>query len=244
MDNQDPLRKKIRIQGLVNIVIGLVLMITLLTLLLSVRMDLILIFSLALLNIECSIAGIFANRAAIYPSAYTASRYFRIQFAAWIVWITLGGLSLYILLVSVVLKSDNEGAKTAFMIISISVYFLIGVLFYFFTKRARIFMNDCISNYSSLEPNRVPQNAPFAAQVLYPGQSYPGNVGNPQPHPGFNGNSQFYPGPGQNYYAAQPYYGPQSNNPQPLNPPVNNPQPSEIRPFMGQAYDLSSNNSK
>ena len=236
MDSQDSLRRKIRIQGIVNVIIGSLLMVTLLSLILSMPIDIILVLSFTVLAIECTIAGIFANRASAYPSTYSASRYSRIQFISWIIWIILGALSAYILSVSVIFYSDNTGVKAVVVILIITAYVLIGILFYIYCKRAKSFMTESFSRYSNFEPMYVPQSSPVAAQVLYPGQPYPGDIANPQSYP---------VGSGQNYYAAQPVDNPQLiDNPQPANPPVNNPQPNELRSFTGQAYDLSSNNGK
>lgn len=193
MNTTEALSEKVRIQGTINICLGVLLMFAIIIVSIIVEIDLLLTLVQVVLGVECFIAGLIAGRAVKYPSAFTASRYSRIQFINWIIWIVLGGLSAYLEIVITSISKPSSGVVVIVVISALGFYFAGCYIFYRFVLIARLFSASFIGQYQRLNEGA---NREFANQVAYPGQGFPGQVLLP---------GQAYPGnPGQGVYMGQP----------------------------------------
>ena len=176
MDTES-LTKKISHQGGVNIIVGWVMFIAIILVAIIIGISVMLTITQVVLGIECVLTGILARRAVRNPSQYSASRYSRIQFINWIIWIVLGGLSLYLEIVITVL-SEPPAAVTVIVVIFTFCFYIGGCyFFYLFVQNARLYIAS-FGGYQSLNASvggQVPQ--PYTPEVVYPGQAYSGTTG-------------------------------------------------------------------
>ena len=198
MDNES-LSRKISHQGSINIILGWIIFITILVVAIILDLSVFLTITQVVIGVECILTGILARRAVTSPSQYSASRYSRIQFINWIIWMVLGGLSLYLEIVITVI-SNPPAAVTAIVVIIAFCFYIGGCyFFYLFVQNSRMYMAS-FGGYQNLNVSLSGQ-APQAynPEVIYPGQAYSGNTG-----PGAYAGQPVYSG--QPFFAGQPAF--------------------------------------